>query len=203
MGEGMKDQADKQTQPLALEQPKRGRGRPATGAAMTPAEKQKAYRERQKASQLEIQERAKAGKLTVLEATRKALDENCKELEKQYRVSKEATARAERAEADFVTLRKKLDKALATIQELKKGNVTENTRIGKSGRDLINSVFEVAEATEGSYWRIQRKSKVNGEWKTLQGSYWNQAKAEDALIDMPQQKGSWWRVIEVKSDVED
>lgn len=199
----MKDQADKQTQPLALEQPKRGRGRPATGAAMTPAEKQKAYRERQKASQLEIQERAKAGKLTVLEATRKALDENCKELEKQYRVSKEATARAEKAEADFVTLRKKLDKALATIQELKKGNVTENTRIGKSGRDLINSVFEVAEATEGSYWRIQRKSKVNGEWKTLQGSYWNQAKAEDALIDMPQKKGSWWRVIEVKSDVED
>jgi len=197
MGEGMK------TQPIALEQPKRGRGRPATGAAMTPAEKQKAYRERQKASQLEIQERAKAGKLTVLEATRKALDENCKELEKQYRVSKEATARAEQAEADFVTLRKKLDKALATIQELKKGNVTENTRIGKSGRDLINSVFEVAEATEGSYWRIQRKSKVNGEWKTLQGSYWNQAKAEDALIDMPQKKGSWWRVIEVKSDVED
>lgn len=199
----MIDPTEKQTQPLALEQTKRGRGRPATGAAMTPAEKQKAYRERQKASQLEIQERAKAGKLTVLEATRKALDENCKELEKQYRVSKEATARAEKAEADSVTLRKKLDKALATIQELKKGNVTENNRIGKSGRDLINSVFEVAEATEGSCWRIQRKSKANGEWKTQQGSYWNQAKAEDALIDMPQKKGSWWRVIEVKSDVED
>lgn len=42
----MIDPADKQNQPLALEQPKRGRGRPATGAAMTPAEKQKAYRER-------------------------------------------------------------------------------------------------------------------------------------------------------------
>lgn len=39
---------DKKNQPLALEQPKRGRGRPATGAAMTQAEKQKAYRERQK-----------------------------------------------------------------------------------------------------------------------------------------------------------
>lgn len=46
----MIDQNDKQTQKLALEQPKRGRGRPSTGAAMTPAEKQKAYRERQKAS---------------------------------------------------------------------------------------------------------------------------------------------------------
>ena len=44
----MIDPTDKKTQPLALEQTKRGRGRPATGAAMTPAEKQKAYRERQK-----------------------------------------------------------------------------------------------------------------------------------------------------------
>lgn len=46
----MIDPADKQTQPLPLdEQPaKRKRGRPATGKAMTPAEKQRAYRERQK-----------------------------------------------------------------------------------------------------------------------------------------------------------
>lgn len=42
----MIDPTDKQTQALPLEPPKRGRGRPATGAAMTPAEKQKAYRER-------------------------------------------------------------------------------------------------------------------------------------------------------------
>lgn len=47
----MIDPADKQTQALPLdEQPaKRKRGRPATGKAMTPAEKQRAYRERQKA----------------------------------------------------------------------------------------------------------------------------------------------------------
>jgi len=44
----MIDHLEKQTQLLTLEQPKRGRGRPATGTAMTPAEKQKAYRERQK-----------------------------------------------------------------------------------------------------------------------------------------------------------
>lgn len=46
----MIDPADKQTHPLPLdEQPeKRKRGRPATGRAMTPAEKQRAYRERQK-----------------------------------------------------------------------------------------------------------------------------------------------------------
>lgn len=46
----MIDPADKLTQALPLnEQPaKRKRGRPATGKAMTPAEKQRAYRERQK-----------------------------------------------------------------------------------------------------------------------------------------------------------
>ena len=43
----MIDPTDKQTQAIPLEQPKRGRGRPAIGAmAMTPAEKQKAYRQR-------------------------------------------------------------------------------------------------------------------------------------------------------------
>ena len=49
----MIDPADKQTQSLPLdEQPaKRKRGRPATGAAMTPAEKQRAYRERVKLKQ--------------------------------------------------------------------------------------------------------------------------------------------------------
>ena len=47
----MIDPADKQTQPLPLdEQPaKKRRGRPSTGKAMTPAEKQRAYRDRQKA----------------------------------------------------------------------------------------------------------------------------------------------------------
>ena len=49
----MIDPADKQTQALPLdEQPtKRKRGRPATGKAMTPAEKQRAYRERIKSKQ--------------------------------------------------------------------------------------------------------------------------------------------------------
>ncbi len=49
----MIDPADKQTQALPLdEQPtKRKRGRPATGKAMTPAEKQRAYRERMKSKE--------------------------------------------------------------------------------------------------------------------------------------------------------
>lgn len=48
----MIDHLDKETMPLALE-PKRGRGRPATGQALSNAERQRAYRERQKAQRNE------------------------------------------------------------------------------------------------------------------------------------------------------
>jgi len=49
----MIDPTDKATQPLPLDEPsqRKRRGRPSTGKAMTPAEKQRAYRERQKAAQ--------------------------------------------------------------------------------------------------------------------------------------------------------
>ncbi|NMZ77613.1 hypothetical protein HBO32_31430 [Pseudomonas nitroreducens] len=48
----MIDHMDKQTQPMDLE-PKRGRGRPATGQALSNADRQRAYRERQKAQRNE------------------------------------------------------------------------------------------------------------------------------------------------------
>lgn len=48
----MIDHLDKQTQPMDLET-KRGRGRPATGQALSNADRQRAYRERQKAQRNE------------------------------------------------------------------------------------------------------------------------------------------------------
>ncbi|HHW2989222.1 TPA: hypothetical protein ACUT5Q_003043 [Pseudomonas aeruginosa] len=44
----MIDPTDKQTQPLPLEQPKRGRGRPATGKALSDAERARRYRANKK-----------------------------------------------------------------------------------------------------------------------------------------------------------
>ncbi|UFN01050.1 hypothetical protein LO759_16040 [Pseudomonas aeruginosa] len=44
----MIDPADKQTQALPLEQPKRGRGRPATGKALSDAERARRYRRTRK-----------------------------------------------------------------------------------------------------------------------------------------------------------
>ncbi|MDI3596465.1 hypothetical protein QK399_27465 [Pseudomonas aeruginosa] len=44
----MIDPTEKQTQPLPLEQPKRGRGRPATGKALSDAERARRYRANKK-----------------------------------------------------------------------------------------------------------------------------------------------------------
>ncbi|HBO1819037.1 TPA: hypothetical protein NID86_006787 [Pseudomonas aeruginosa] len=44
----MIDPADKQTQAIPLEQPKRGRGRPATGKALSDAERARRYRANKK-----------------------------------------------------------------------------------------------------------------------------------------------------------
>ncbi|EEZ3329092.1 hypothetical protein D1O90_005283 [Escherichia coli] len=56
----MIDHMDKQTQSMDLE-PKRGRGRPATGQALSNADRQRAYRERQKAQRNEKKEGGKEG----------------------------------------------------------------------------------------------------------------------------------------------
>lgn len=100
----MIDQADNLTQSLQLEQPKRGRGRPATGAAMTPAEKQKAYRERQ----------AKKGNVTANDDGQLKLVTT---LLHQERIN------TDRLATKVIELERQLE-------ELKKGNVTKITEKG-------------------------------------------------------------------------
>lgn len=82
----MIDANDKQTQPLALDEQttKAKRGRPATGQALSNADRQRAYRERQKAQRNEnSEESAEYWKRMhgqcerELRATREALDEIC------------------------------------------------------------------------------------------------------------------------------
>lgn len=112
----MIDQADNLTQALKLEQPKRGRGRPATGAAMTPAEKQKAYRERQ----------AKKGNVTEIEDNLiKALKEQNEQTKYWTTRALQAEKRASLAEKSLTELGEEWAKAKA-----EKGNVTKITEKG-------------------------------------------------------------------------
>jgi len=148
------------------------RGRPATGKALSNAERQRLWRERQKAQRNE-----KA-------ATGLSWEE----------------ARALLTHID--SMNEELAQAKSRIKELEAQLAQRNekpSRLNEGMRKMIQGVHEIADATQGSTWRIQRKARVNGKWATLRGSYWNEAQAEDALAALPNKKGGWWRIIEVKS----
>lgn len=102
----MIDNLDKQTQPLPLET-KRGRGRPATGQALSNAERQRRYREAQKAQRNEKP-------ATANHATVQALDQEVRKLLVQL---EKATERAELAEAKCEVMGKELAKAKAKLSK--------------------------------------------------------------------------------------
>lgn len=173
----MIDNQDKQTQPLPLdEQPaKCGRGRPATGQALSNAERQRLWRERQKAQR---NEKAATGP--------------------SWEDVGALTAQID-------SMHQELEQAKSRIKELEAQLAQRNekpSRLNEGMRKMVQDVHEIADAIQGSTWRIQRKARVNGKWATLRGSYWNEAQAEDALAALPYKKGGWWRIIEVKSEVE-
>lgn len=187
----MIDHLDKQTQPLPLEQ-KRGRGRPATGQALSNAERQRRYREAQKAQRNE-----------------KANSEDVERLTKNFR---QVHGQMERLRVEAVEKDLKIAQLEKQIEQLKaelakKTQLAQRnekpSRLNEDMQKIIRDVHEVADAIEGSTWRIQRKARANGKWATLKGSYRNEAQAEEALADLPNKKGAWWRIVEVKSKVED
>lgn len=102
----MIDPADTQTQSLPLDNApvKRGRGRPSTGKAMTPAEKQRAYRERLKQRE------------SKLEGTAYAYEKVCEE-------KREVSMKLIKTEARVLVLEQQLANALAEIERPNKSNV--------------------------------------------------------------------------------
>ncbi len=169
----MIDQADNLTQALQLEQPKRGRGRPATGAAMTPAEKQKAYRERQ----------AKKGNVTeyneeLLDNTQKALLAVCKKLESQYQINTQLTEELERtekraslAEKGLTEMGEEWAKAKAEregmIKILDEANKEKKYWIDRALKsDKEKRQGNVTKITEKGY-NVQFKAKGKRTWKSL------------------------------------
>lgn len=139
----MIDPTEKQTQPLALEQQKRGRGRPATGQAMTPAEKQRAYR-------LRLAEQRTAQVPAVqLEKVRSTAAEQMKKLKQQV-----ADAKAETAAAN--TRAEKAEKDLANLQKMKAGNVTKKT-------STLDAAVELIQYDAQSWNTKARKWKTIGE----------------------------------------
>ena len=97
----MIDHLDKQTQPLPLEQ-KRGRGRPATGQALSNADRQRAYRERQKAQRNERSENHPVPYDEVV-AIAQELGERCKKAEARVKeLEKQLAQRDEKPKKTYV-----------------------------------------------------------------------------------------------------
>lgn len=125
----MIDHLDKQTQSLPLEQ-KRGRGRPATGQALSNAERQRLYRERQKAQRNENMHKEVAEDLRAqlaealedIEFLNRKNTELLEQLRKQQdqlaqRNDNELMKRVELAEAERDAMGNELAKAKAKISK--------------------------------------------------------------------------------------
>ncbi|RCI48548.1 hypothetical protein DT381_26215, partial [Pseudomonas aeruginosa] len=90
----MIDPTDKQTQPLPLEQPKRGRGRPATGKALSNAERARRYRaNKKKRDDQPSRKENEEGKLALYRRT----------VIKQAEQIRELTAKCERLEKELAS----------------------------------------------------------------------------------------------------
>lgn len=130
----MIDPADKQTAYLPLEQPKRGRGRPATGAALTPAQKQKAYRERQK------QLLAEAHNLDAISQVQEGLNADAEsQIRLLSKLLDEERENSERLANKVIGLERKL-------KELNKSNVTEKPIKGLNYRKTKDAMLEACKS---------------------------------------------------------
>lgn len=157
----MIDHLDKQTQPMDLQQ-KRGRGRPVTGKALSNADRQRAYRERQKAQRNEIER-----ELHNAEATLR-VDESYTEGVWQE---------LEQARARIVELEKELNEAHLIMADQA---IRTTAHIQKLKSELASR--NEKEITEGKFpgtWVLERKERGAKSWKKSGGvpeSNWDEAK---------------------------
>jgi chromosome segregation ATPase len=193
----MIDTNDKATQPLPLdEQPmKRKRGRPSTGKAMTPAEKQRAYRERQKKSRNQNSDQLKTARLEDLWPTAVNLGERCQkaearvaELEKaseelrKTRGALEALAERQiRLEDELNAHFKRANKAEARVAELEKELASRDRKEQRKKRHQDEPAATLA---EDKTYTLQARTG-SGKWLNLVvGIYGEEASRQlDRVID--------------------
>lgn len=197
----MIDAKDKGTQALPLEEMpiKRKRGRPATGSAMTPAEKQRAYRERQKQLRdqnsvqgageysaerfeelrlitVEISERCKAAEARVAE-----LKKASEELRKTRGALEALAVRQLRLEDELNGHFKRANKAEARVAELEK---ELKSRDQKSNSGNVTKI-------EGKY--IMQKKSPAGRW-LKQCIFDSKKEADKAMVGVPVEMVHLYRI---------
>ncbi|MFI8610709.1 hypothetical protein ACIGFL_20705 [Pseudomonas sp. NPDC077649] len=191
----MIDHLDKQTQSLPLE-PKRGRGRPATGQALSNAERQRLYRERQKAQRNEKPDSHKAPYEEVV-AIAQELGERCKKAEAEVERWKKLARAAERARQVVAE-----ELAQRNDNELMKRVELAEARADAMGNELAIVKAQLSNPRKKRHrddppvdireWAIQRQSP-KGQWRTV-AKYDTAAEANIALADQAGAMGHLYRV---------
>lgn len=166
----MIDHMDKQTQPLPLEQ-KRGRGRPATGQALSNAERQRRYREAQKAKRNENMHKEVAEDL-----------------------------RAQLAEAleiiDF--LNRKNTELLAQVRKQANELGRNDNELMKRVKELEDQLEQRNEKTKKTYVCAIQKKSPKGQWRTV-CKYENQMEGNNAYLEVCEgEMGHLYRLINLK-----
>jgi len=181
----MIDALDKKTQTLPFEPTKRGRGRPKTGKAMTPAEKQRAYRERQKA----------AGNVTENTDTHKT---GSIELLRERALSRGRTCVAQ------ARIIGELEKRIAELeaQLAKRPAVTEKPARVKRHRDQPAAELTDDDVQDEGVWTVQFKPKGRRTWVScdpqidFEGIPWGYKETRQHVLDMQiGTQGSVWRAV--------
>ncbi|NMY53437.1 hypothetical protein [Pseudomonas sp. WS 5011] len=179
----MIDHLEKQTQPLELE-PKRGRGRPAKGQALSNAERQRRYREAQKAQR---NEKTKVGPAweDVAELT-KQIDSLTEELKK-------ALERADLAEARADVMGNEL--------AIVKAQLSKPARV-KRHRDQPAIELQDEDVPDKGVWTVQFKQKGQRSWAScepqidFEGVPWGFRRTRQHVLDMSKDAGgTHWRAV--------
>ena len=173
--------ADRQTQPLPLdEQPaKPRRGRPATGQALSNAERQRLYRERQKAQR---NDKSNGVDYDELKAIALELGERCKRAEDRRDELHDQVQRLQAVRDDLIR----------ELRETKKELAQRNENNQEGGPE------PKAENLPG-VWIVERKSRGARTWKPCGNPETNLKDARDAVDYMQFKSGSGqaeeWRAL--------
>ncbi|NMY53524.1 hypothetical protein [Pseudomonas sp. WS 5011] len=206
----MKDQDDKQKLEIDLEQPKRGRGRPATGAALTPAQKQKAYRERLKSNVTEKESKAeeveKLREMARAEFKRaeglqaQVIDMGLKIAQLENKVTELEIAQLEhevRQEKSNVT-EKEYEQMLKMLDEANKEKKYWIDRALKKGAESTKPRFELQHKSHNGRWvKGAYQEEMHDQLMTKEAAEELRARMQKATDDDP--KGTLtWRIKELK-----
>lgn len=170
----MIDPRDPGTQQMQLEQ-KRGRGRPATGQALSNAERQRRYREAQKAQRNENMHKEVAEDLRAELAN--AL-KRIEELESELNSQKKLTAAAERARQIVAAeLTQRNEKPAEQNDQLKGVWIVESKRPGsRMWKPCGNPETNLKDARQAvDYMQFKSGSGQGEEWRAIRADgliYW-------------------------------